>query len=211
MSDDKLISEDYRKQYEAVHHSNARYGKGAHRWAGIVRHLVREHGLRDVLDYGCGKQALKASLPELDVRGYDPAFSELAHRPEPADLLFCCDVLEHIEPEFLGSVLDELVRLTRSHGFILVSTRLANQILPDGRNAHVNVMSGPAWTRLIAERFDLVYMIDYQDEMRRKRDLKSRLVRWAIGDIRGAVPKPHEVIFLVRPKGTVRTGPPRGE
>lgn len=203
MSDTVLISEDYRSQYRQLHQSSRRYGSGAHRWADIVRHLVREYGLRDVLDYGCGKQALKAALPELDVRGYDPAFPELARRPEPADLLFCCDVLEHVEPDSLSAVLADLQRLTRRYGFLLISTRPARQLLADGRNAHLIVLPGAEWARLIAERFDIVYMLDYVPELRRKRSLRARLARWALEGLRIAVPKEDEVLFVVRPRQAV--------
>lgn len=205
MTDSPLISDGYRKQYEQLHRSSTRYGSGAHRWAGIVRHLVREYGLRDVLDYGCGKQALKAALPELEVRGYDPAFPELAGRPDPADLLFCCDVLEHVEPSALSAVLDELQRLTRRVGFLLISTRPARQILADGRNAHLIVQPGADWARVVADRFDIVYMLDYVPELKRKRTLRARIARWALEGLRIAVPKEDEVLFVVRPRKAAAT------
>lgn len=97
---------------------------------------------RDVLDYGCGKQTLRAKLAY--VRGYDPCIDGLDERPEPADLVVCTDVLEHIEPGCLDAVLDDLMRVTKRQLFAAIETRAALKILSDGRNAHL-IQEPPEW------------------------------------------------------------------
>lgn len=200
MNDRTLISDSYREMNQQLHDSHEHYGAGGHRWARVIRNLVREHGLAEVLDYGCGKQTLKASMPELRVLGYDPAFPELSAPPAPADFVFCGDVLEHVEPDFVASVIDDLQRVTRRYGLFVISTQPAKKILPDGRNAHLSLLPVSRWASLLAERFELVYLLDYLPELKR-RGWKNRIARWTLSDIRAAVPKQGEVIFLVRALG----------
>lgn len=196
MPDSSLISDEYRALNQSLHDSNAGYGANGHRWARLVRHLVAQHGLRDVLDYGCGKQTLKGALPDITVRGYDPAFAELAATPEPADLVVCGDVLEHVEPGHVDAVLDDLARCTKRLGFLVIATRPARKTLPDGRNAHLSQMPASRWLEKIVTRFDVVYMCDHQPEFDGD-SLKSRVARWAIDDVRMAAPQKGEVVFLV--------------
>ena len=98
---------------------------------------------RDVLDYGCGQRMLEKALG-FEIHNFDPCIPGLDAPPQPADIVVCADVLEHIEPECLDEVLDDLQRLTRCAGFLLVATRAAEKTLPDGRNAHL-IQQGPEW------------------------------------------------------------------
>ena len=67
---------------------------------------------------------------------FDPAFPEYGD-PQPADLVCCIDVLEHIEPEFLDSVIAELARITIKLGFFTIATGPATKTRADGGNAHL--------------------------------------------------------------------------
>ena len=58
----------------------------------------------------------KTAGVRIDYRPYDPAFPEYGE-PRGADLVCCIDVLEHIEPDLLDNVLDDLARITLKHGF----------------------------------------------------------------------------------------------
>lgn len=103
----------------------------------------------ELLDYGCGKGLLAKSLgPHLDhrvrVHQYDPAIPECADTPEPCEVVACTDVLEHIEPDLLDNVLDDLRRVTKGVGVFVIATGPARKILPDGRNAHL-IQEGPGW------------------------------------------------------------------
>jgi 2-polyprenyl-3-methyl-5-hydroxy-6-metoxy-1,4-benzoquinol methylase len=64
--------------------------------------------------------------------------------PKPSDVVVCTDVLEHIEPEKLDAVLDHILRLTGYFAHLVISTRPANAVLPDGRNAHL-IVETPDW------------------------------------------------------------------
>lgn len=118
-----------------------------HKYANSVRDLALSIGALSVLDYGCGKQTLRAALPEylpFDWFQYDPAIPEFEAEPDPADLVVCTDVLEHIEPECLQPVLDHMRSLTQKATFIVIHTGKASKTLPDGRNAHL-IQEGPRW------------------------------------------------------------------
>jgi 2-polyprenyl-3-methyl-5-hydroxy-6-metoxy-1,4-benzoquinol methylase len=164
-----------------------------------VRYLVKRHGLSDVLDYGCGKQTLARALADLKVIGYDPAFEELSAPPSPADLVVCGDVLEHVEPEHLDSVFDDLARCTRRLAFLVVATRPARKQLADGRNAHLSQMSASRWLNHILPRFDVKYMAQHLPEFE-DRGWRQRIARWALSDVRLAAPQFGEVVFLLSKK-----------
>lgn len=156
-----VISPDYARLNAELHERNPQYGISGQKWAKVVRGLADWLGTCDILDYGCGKQTLAETLPELRVRGYDPALPELATTPEPADLVICTDVLEHIEPEWLDNVLDDLARVIRKVGFLTVSTQPALKTLADGRNAHLIVQPVAWWLAKLGQRLTIHEYRDY--------------------------------------------------
>lgn len=149
----ELITEEYRKQNAELHKSRTDYGANGHRHAQQLREFANAIGTKDILDYGCGKGTLSDALHEFDVRNYDPAFPELSSPPEPAELVVCGDVLEHIEPQCLDAVLDDLKRVTKRVLFATIATRPAKKFLPDGRNAHLIQESMMWWLPKLDERF----------------------------------------------------------
>lgn len=147
-----LISEEYRSLNRRMHETKPHYGTSGSKYAPNVLKLCEQLQTKDILDYGCGKRTLAKSM-DFPIREYDPAVEGLDTSPEPADIVVCTDVLEHIEPEFLDSVLDELMRLTKRSGFFTVATREANKHLEDGRNAHLIVKTLGWWITEIEKRF----------------------------------------------------------
>ena len=205
MTNSTLITEEYRALNRELHESNQSYGTSGHRWAPLVRHLVQRRQLVDVLDYGCGKQTMARALPGIKVHGYDPAFEELSAPPAPADLVVCGDVLEHVEPQQLDAVLDDLARCTRRLAFLVVATRPARKTLPDGRNAHLSQMSASRWMEKVLQRFDVLYMSDHFAEFD-DAGLVGKVSRWALRDVRMAAPQRGEVVFLVAARAASANG-----
>jgi Methyltransferase domain len=142
-----LISEQYRKEQEALH-AKGNYGTASLQFGEVVSTLVNRLSALSVLDYGCGSmQNLRNVLRpdhEVSYEGYDPAVEEFSGEPDPADLVCCIDVLEHIEPELLDNVLDHLQRLSPKWAFMTVHTGPARKTLSDGRNAHL-IQQPPCW------------------------------------------------------------------
>jgi hypothetical protein len=116
-------------------------------------------GITHLLDYGCGAQTnlaryLKADH-KLKYQAYDPAVPQFAGDPIPAQMVACIDVLEHIEPDLLDNVLDDLCRLTEGVAFLSIHTGPAVKVLSDGRNAHLTQQSLPWWLPKIWDRWDI--------------------------------------------------------
>jgi hypothetical protein len=106
--------------------------------------ILNTYEFKSVLDYGCGKGTLAASIGNTIVSEYDPAIEGKDSPPEPADLVVCTDVLEHIEPQLLDNVLKHLASLTNRRLLFNIATKYAlSHTLPDGRNPHLIVK--PAW------------------------------------------------------------------
>ncbi len=137
-----IITSGYRELNRTLHASEF-YGISGKRWGQAVRSICDTLNSRDVLDYGCGKRTLEQSLG-FAIRNYDPCIAGLDAPPSPADIVACTDVLEHIEPDCLDAVLDDLKRVTRKVAFLVIASRPALKNLPDGRNAHL-IQEGEAW------------------------------------------------------------------
>ena len=155
-----LITEEYRKLQRQLH-DNPNYGVASVSYAPLVADVMRQLGATELLDYGAGKGRLGQTLREhiqtpLKIHHYDPAVPLWSNPPEPCQLVVCIDVLEHIEPELLDNVLDDLKRVTLRHGIFTVHTEAALKLLPDGRNAHLIQRPPHWWLPRLMERFELM-------------------------------------------------------
>ena len=139
-----LISPAYTEQNTLLHAQRPDYGARGYRYADTIRDLAEKFECKDILDYGSGKGTLRTALEDLRVWEYDPAVLRISKPPVPADLVVCLDVLEHIEPECIEAVLDDLRRCARKACFLTISTKAAQKFLPDGRNAHL-IQAGMEW------------------------------------------------------------------
>ena len=167
MAQEPLITEDYRHQNAIFHEQNKWYGANGGRYAEHVYGLLASFHPETVLDYGCGKGGLRATVEDLIKRRrpaqpklsrnksgrhrmmgvtmpewtmYDPSIPGLDSYPEGKfDLVVCTDVLEHVEPQFITSTLDELWKMTGKVALLTFALRESNKTLPDGRNTHLIV------------------------------------------------------------------------
>jgi hypothetical protein len=145
-----LITPGYADLNRQLYVTEPEYGTSGKTWAKYVRKLAPNP--RSILDYGCGRRTLEQALG-FPIRNYDPCIKGFEDPPEPEDMVVCTDVLEHIEPECLDAVLDDLKRVTRKTGFFVIATRRAKKVLADGRNAHLIVQPAEWWVRKLWERF----------------------------------------------------------
>lgn len=143
-------------------HKNPVYGVSSQFFVGAVRELIELHNIKSVLDYGCGKGLLKKALGDI-VNEYDPAIAGKDGKPEQADLVVCLDVLEHIEPEKLGSVLEHIRSLSRKITLVNISTIEAVKFLPDGRNAHLIIEDAEWWRTKLGIYFDIKDSKEHQN------------------------------------------------
>ena len=158
--DSGLITAEYRRMQQVLH-ENPHYGVASVKYVPLLANVIEAIGVKELLDYGAGKGRLGIELQKyvrrpLTIRHYDPAIPKWSATPAPCEFVACIDVLEHIEPELLDNVLDDLQRVTARAAVFTVHTFAAIKVLPDGRNAHL-IQKPPAWwLPRILERFDLV-------------------------------------------------------
>jgi hypothetical protein len=154
-----LISKEYQKLQTEMH-QDPLYGVASVSYAPLIAEVIEQMNATELLDYGAGKGRLGQTLKDLvspmpKVRHYDPAVPEWSAPPKPCQLVACIDVLEHIEPNLLDNVLDDLQRVTAAVGVLTVATAPASRTLPDGRNAHLILQPHQWWLAKILDRFDM--------------------------------------------------------
>ena len=153
-----MISEEYRKEQELLH-KNPNYGVASKEYAPLVSKFINKVGITQMLDYGAGKGNLAKHLQvdhNIEVKHYEPANPEWSNTPDSSQFVACIDVLEHIEPEHLDAVLDDLARCVEFFGFFSIHTGPAVKKLSDGRNAHLIQAPSSWWLPKIQERFNLI-------------------------------------------------------
>jgi 2-polyprenyl-3-methyl-5-hydroxy-6-metoxy-1,4-benzoquinol methylase len=148
----KLISDEYIRLNHQLHKINPIFGDAGHRWSIRALELLKKTDSNSFLDYGCGKGTIKFENG-VDVQLYDPCIPERSNLPSPAGIVFCTDVLEHIEEDYIDNVLDHLKELSQKGFFCIVALRPSNKTLPDGRNTHILLKSREWWIRQLKKRF----------------------------------------------------------
>lgn len=142
-------------------HRNPDYGVASVGYSPLVAEVINANRFTELLDYGAGKGRLGRALKQhvatpLTIHHYDPAIPEWSRPPQPCHLVACIDVLEHIEPDYLCNVLDDLRRVVAGLGVFTVHTGPAVKVLSDGRNAHLIQKPASWWLPLLAQRFEPV-------------------------------------------------------
>lgn len=154
---------DYAEEYRRLH-AEGKYFPGTTlmRYRKPIAKLVEQHdALGRLLDYGCGRglQYLgervherwtsggeTASLPQC----YDIGIPALATKPEGVfEGVICVDVLEHIPPADVQTVLQELFAYTESgigFLFLAIACRPAKKSFSNGENLHLTIQP-PSWWR----------------------------------------------------------------
>lgn len=152
-----LYSTEYAKLNKKLHETNDSYGTSGKKYLIPITMLSDSFDTKDILDYGCGKRTLEKALG-FEINNYDPAIEGFEKIPEPSDIVVCTDVLEHIEPECLDDLLDDLKRCVKKVGFFIVATRPAQKILEDGRNAHLIQNDFDWWLPKFESRFKIDFV-----------------------------------------------------
>ena len=160
----QTITEEYRKLQQELH-QNPNYGVASLQFAPLVADLIKQSGAQSVSDYGAGKKNLLVGLNQAGInpvyKPYDPAFPEYG-APQPADLVCCIDVLEHIEPELIDNVIAELASITSKIAFFSIHMGPAMKVLSDGRNAHLIQKPTSWWLPKLCQHFDIIQLQTHQ-------------------------------------------------
>lgn len=157
----KTISEKYLKQQQELH-NNPNYGVASLTFAPLIAKIIADNNLQSISDYGAGKKKLLEGLQKSGIKNikylpYDPVFPEYGEA-KSAELVCCIDVLEHVEPAYVGNVIGDLSKITTNIGFFSIHTGAAGKILSDGRNAHLIQKPSSWWLPQFCKFFDIIHL-----------------------------------------------------
>lgn len=133
-----------------------------------INKIINDHEVKTALDYGCGKAQFHPLEWSSFFTKYDPAYPLYEKKPTGKyDLVICTDVMEHIPEDSVDYIVNDLFSYAKKYLYVNISTRLADQILPNGDNAHATVKPEKWWNEVfnkISESYPGVsYEISYYD------------------------------------------------
>ena len=157
LEDEELISKEYKKLLEYEHQSST-WGIMAGKMISELEAFLTKNSATEVLDYGAGSSSFRKALTieNIKVYEYDPGVSAISSTPEPRDFVVCIDVLEHIEPDLIENVLEDLSRVTKVQGYFTIAMYPAQRKLKDGRNAHLIIEDSGWWVAKLCKYFNIV-------------------------------------------------------
>lgn len=121
----------------------------------IINKVIQRHSCSSLLDYGCGKALMysKKKLFNKSIKKiflYDPYYFKFMIKPsDKYDITICTDVMEHIKKRDANTVIKNINKFTKKAIFFSISTELAKKHLPDGTNAHINLLKKDIWIKKI--------------------------------------------------------------
>lgn len=154
---------DYAREYSRLHGNLKHYaGTSIRPRVNRIAELVQEFKPSRMLDYGCGKGYQYLSLRVHERWGgllphcYDIGVRQLSAKPEGKfQGIICTDVMEHIEPEDVRTVLADIFSSADTQCFVMFGISCIpakDKVLSDGRNVHV-CLRPPEWWAKELDRF----------------------------------------------------------
>lgn len=157
-----LLSDDYQKTLQ-TEHARSKWGVAGMHYAERIFKTFQEYNCETAVDYGAGagrtrrKLVEEFGIPAAAIVEYEPGIAEKSALPSPADLVYCTDVLEHVEPDLIDDVLAHLASLVKKVGYFTIGLKEANRVLADGRNAHLIIESPEWWKEKLQQHFTIVF------------------------------------------------------
>lgn len=155
----ELLSPKYRDLNSELHlDGQVLYGYKGWEQADLAESLYRKYECASALDYGAGKQSLSNEMRRrgIGMADYDPAIPHISSLPNPADLVVCSDVLEHVEPEYFIRVMNHIRSLTGKCLLVRVClVPCTSKTLPDGSDPHRIVKDQEWWLNALEKGFDV--------------------------------------------------------
>ena len=138
--------EHYIELHRQLHQQSSLHfaGKSLRKYIETINSLIAKYQCETILDYGCGKAQFWPAEWLGKIQGYDPAYEKFALEPTEADLVICCDVMEHIPESEIENVLTHINSLANKWTFFAIDTKRAKKRFSDGSNCHVTIQS-PEW------------------------------------------------------------------
>ena len=174
-------SPEYTKELERLH-SRKSFGTatGAPK---ILTDFLIDHPVTSILDFGCGKGTPLNSLKSesMDIYSYDPIMHPI-ELPEAVDLVYSRDVLEHIEPEQIDTVLENLFTIGTKYQHHFIACHPSKKGLSDGRNAHL-IVEKPEWWKHKIEQipgWNIIHESIQGPKIKKIRHLTIEIVKYTV-------------------------------
>lgn len=157
-----LITPEYKKLLQQEH-LTTHWGTTSYFRKDYILKVIKKYNKTIILDYGSGQGSFKKlidsdkTLYPYTVIEYEPGISTLSNPPNPCEFVLCTDVLEHVEPNCIENVLDDLKRVVLDIGLFTICCQSAHRILQDGRNAHLIIESPDWWLEKLKMRFNIEF------------------------------------------------------
>lgn len=148
-----IVDQELIKNYQEIH-SSKDYGFTSTIFKEHIQACLNDIKPKSILEFGCGQSILIDKLVhDAEYYRYDPAIPKFSTIPvESADFIINTDVLEHIPEKDLDDVIATMKSIT-DHVFYNIATDYANEILPNGENAHCSVWGADKWLKIIQKHF----------------------------------------------------------
>ena len=161
----ELYKKMHREGYDLIDGSrknekDAYNGQSTLVFAKLIRDIIKKNQIETMLDYGCGKGFFYSNASnqngikinslkdywKIAIDLYDPCYEKNSFIDEKKkyDLVISIDVLEHIPSQDTDWFLEKIISKAKKYVFINVACYPAIAILPNGKNAHINV-NEPKW------------------------------------------------------------------
>lgn len=141
--------------YIEIHKKNPSYGSGpSQNDLRMIRDELRDIKINSAIDWGCGNsRALEKLFPNAKLTFYDPAIPGRDALPKARfNIGLCTDVMEHVPETEIDAMMKSMADVCDDWIFI-IHMFPANQLLPDGSNAHVSQHDAMWWVKRISKTF----------------------------------------------------------
>jgi hypothetical protein len=175
-----MITDAYAEQLKKEHAANKNWGGSTNKYGSgdIIGLITTRPYIRSVLDYGCGKgelgNYLRANNVDVTLTEYDPGIPGKDKPPTGRhDLVITCDVLEHVEPEFIGDTLRRLAELTQYVMYNNIACSPDRHVFEDGpylgEDRHLFQQTGATWRDLFNNEIQdpKISLMEYRSIQRR--------------------------------------------
>jgi 2-polyprenyl-3-methyl-5-hydroxy-6-metoxy-1,4-benzoquinol methylase len=123
----------------------------------ILKYLKSKDDIETILDYGCGPGLFKKHMTRMnepyEIFEYEPGDPKKDFINGPKDCTICIDVMEHVEENYVDSVIKNIADHTKKYALFSIALNPAKKHLPDGRNAHITLKSHDWWLKKIKKHF----------------------------------------------------------
>lgn len=153
-----MISAGYKALLQQQHRDTKWGNEKGHPHIDEIVELIERTKSTSVWDFGAGRGGLTNALKPHNVpviHEYDPGVPGKDAVPVWVDLVVSCDVLEHVEPQFLPDTLRLLFKIATKGLYLVIACRQAKATLADGSNAHLIVENPEWWLKTLRTYADL--------------------------------------------------------